>query len=135
MQPIRASLGLPPDVAEKNLKQCRVRLQAIDVNGAKELGAALTKLGVRVVKGAADLTIVLVNDYLEGQADRNKPAASPIGRPGYWCSRPAFSRLWDRCSSPVKAPVGPVSPTACSATARSRRCWIGGKHAASRLPL
>jgi oxazoline/thiazoline synthase len=62
-----ASLGLPPDVAEKNLKQCRVRIQAIDVNGAKELGAALTKLGVRVVKGAADLTIVLVNDYLEAR--------------------------------------------------------------------
>ena len=62
-----ASLGLPPDVAEKNLKQCRVRLQAIDVNGAKELGTALTKLGVRVVKGTANLTIVLVNDYLEAR--------------------------------------------------------------------
>jgi bacteriocin biosynthesis cyclodehydratase domain-containing protein len=61
------SLGLPPDVAEKNLKQCRVRIQAIDVNGAKELGTALTKLGVRVVKGAADLTVVLVNDYLEAK--------------------------------------------------------------------
>jgi oxazoline/thiazoline synthase len=60
-----ASLGLPPEVAEKNLKQCRVRIQAIDVHGAKELGAALTKLGVCVVKGTADLTIVLVNDYLE----------------------------------------------------------------------
>src|SRR5580704_7981993 len=60
-----ASLGLPPEAAEKNLKQCRVRIQAIDVHGAKELGAALTKLGVRIVKGTADLTIVLVNDYLE----------------------------------------------------------------------
>ena len=58
------SLGVPTDVAEKNLKQCRVRIQSIGVNGAKELGAALTKLGVRVVKGAADLTIVLASDYL-----------------------------------------------------------------------
>jgi bacteriocin biosynthesis cyclodehydratase domain-containing protein len=62
-----ASLGLPPDAAEKNLKQCRVRIQAIGVNGAKELGAALTKLGVRVVTGAADLTIVLVSDYLDAR--------------------------------------------------------------------
>jgi len=62
-----ASLGLPSDIAEKNLKQCRVRIQALDVKGAKELGAALTKLGVRVVTGAADLTIVLVSDYLDAR--------------------------------------------------------------------
>jgi oxazoline/thiazoline synthase len=62
-----ASLALPLDVAEKNLKQCRVRIQSLDVNGAKELSAALTKLGVRVVKGAADLTVVLVSDYLDAQ--------------------------------------------------------------------
>jgi oxazoline/thiazoline synthase len=60
-----ASLGLAPDAAEKNLRKCRVRLESIDVTGAKELGAALSKLGVRVVKGAADLTVTLVNDYLE----------------------------------------------------------------------
>jgi bacteriocin biosynthesis cyclodehydratase domain-containing protein len=59
------SLGVPTDVAEKNLRQCRVRIQSIGVSGAKELGAALTKLGVRVVKGAADLTIVLASDYLD----------------------------------------------------------------------
>jgi oxazoline/thiazoline synthase len=60
-----ASLGLAPDAAEKNLQNCRVRLESIDVTGAKELGAALTKLGVRIVNGAADLTVTLVNDYLE----------------------------------------------------------------------
>ncbi len=32
-----------------------------------ELGAALSKLGVRVVKGSADLTVTLVNDYLEAR--------------------------------------------------------------------
>jgi ribosomal protein S12 methylthiotransferase accessory factor len=63
-----ASLGLAPDAAEKNLQNCRVRLETIDVKGAKELGAALSKLGVRIVnKGAADLTVTLVNDYLEAR--------------------------------------------------------------------
>jgi oxazoline/thiazoline synthase len=62
-----ASLGLMPETAEENLRKCRVRIQSIDVKGAKELGAALSELGLRIVKGAADLTVVVVNDYLEGQ--------------------------------------------------------------------
>jgi ribosomal protein S12 methylthiotransferase accessory factor len=62
-----ASLGLPPEAAAENLRKCRVRIQSIDVQGAKELGAALGALGVRVVKGAAELTVTLVNDYLEGR--------------------------------------------------------------------
>jgi oxazoline/thiazoline synthase len=62
-----ANLGLAPDVAEQNLRKCRVRIQAINVKGAKELAAALRKLGVRVVKGAADLTVTIVNDYFEGE--------------------------------------------------------------------
>jgi ribosomal protein S12 methylthiotransferase accessory factor len=37
------------------------------VKGAKQLGAALRKLGVRVVKGSADLTVILVNDYFEAR--------------------------------------------------------------------
>ena len=96
-----ASIGLPPGAAEKSLRACRVRVEAIDVKGAKELGAALGKLGVRVVKGAADLTVTLVNDYLEGQlaelnqkrvADRKPwllvqpagvvPLVGPVFRPG-----------------------------------------------------
>jgi oxazoline/thiazoline synthase len=60
-----ASLGLPPETAEKNLANCRVRIQSIDVKGGTELGAALTKLGVHVVTRSADLTVTLVNDYLE----------------------------------------------------------------------
>jgi ribosomal protein S12 methylthiotransferase accessory factor len=68
-----ASIGLAPGAAEKNLKAWRVRVEAIDVKGAKELGAALGKLGVRVVKGAADLIVTLVNDYLERElADLNR---------------------------------------------------------------
>jgi oxazoline/thiazoline synthase len=62
-----ASLGLSPEIAEKNLQKCRVRIQSIDVQGAAELGAALRALGVRVVKRSADLTVTLVSDYLEGQ--------------------------------------------------------------------
>src|SRR5882724_6664322 len=60
-----ASLGLPPDVAEKNLGNCKVRVESFDVAGAKELSAALDELGVRVVPRSPDLTITLVNDYLE----------------------------------------------------------------------
>ena len=62
-----ASLGLPPGIAEKNLQKCRVRIQSINAKGAKELAAALNKLGVRVVTRSADLTVTLVNDYLEAQ--------------------------------------------------------------------
>jgi bacteriocin biosynthesis cyclodehydratase domain-containing protein len=62
-----ASLGLPPGTAETNLRKCRVRIQSIDVKGAKEFGTALSRLGARVVKGPAELTVTLVNDYLEGQ--------------------------------------------------------------------
>jgi oxazoline/thiazoline synthase len=61
-----ASLGLPPETAETNLKSCRVRIRSIDVQGAALLETRLRKLGVRVVKRAADLTVTVVNDYLEG---------------------------------------------------------------------
>src|SRR5215813_4962515 len=54
-----ASLGLPIETAEKNLESCRVRIQSIDVEGAGELGAALKKLGARVVPRSADLTVTL----------------------------------------------------------------------------
>jgi oxazoline/thiazoline synthase len=60
-----ASLGLPPGIAEQNLENCRVGIQSIDVQGAAKLSAALSELGVRVVKRSPDLTVVLVNDYLE----------------------------------------------------------------------
>jgi oxazoline/thiazoline synthase len=60
-----ASLGLPPEVAEKNLAASRVRVEAFDVKGARELTSALTNLGVRVVTRSADFTVTLVNDYLD----------------------------------------------------------------------
>jgi ribosomal protein S12 methylthiotransferase accessory factor len=68
-----ASLGLSPETAEENLQKVRVRIQAIDVPGATELGAALSELGVRVVKRSADLTVTMVSDYLEARlADLNR---------------------------------------------------------------
>ncbi len=60
-----ASMGLSPETAHTNLQNCRVRIQSIGAEGDKELGAALRGLGVRVVKGPADLTIAVVNDYLD----------------------------------------------------------------------
>src|SRR4030088_1831617 len=72
-----ASLGLAPDVAEKNLKNSRVRVESIDVEGAKELAAALRELGVHVVDRSPDLTITLVNDYLERRlAELNRQRVS-----------------------------------------------------------
>ena len=61
-----ASLGLSPDTAEQNLRNCRVRIQSIDVQGAAELGA-LGGLGVRVGKRSPDLTVTLASDYLDKQ--------------------------------------------------------------------
>ena len=39
--------------------------KSIDVKGAKELAAALSKLGVQIAKRSPKLTITLVNDYLD----------------------------------------------------------------------
>src|SRR6202790_3198696 len=72
-----ASLGLLPEAAEKTLQKCRVRIQSIDVQGATELGAALSGLGARVVKRSPDLTVTLVNDYLEARlAELNRQRLS-----------------------------------------------------------
>jgi len=60
-----ASLGFSPETAAKNLENCRVRLQSLDVEGGAELEAALKALGARVVKRDGDLTVTLVDDYLD----------------------------------------------------------------------
>jgi len=72
-----ASLGLPPGIAEQNLRNCRVRVESIDVNGAAEFSAALGEFGVSVTKRNPDLTITLVNDYLERRlAELNRQRVS-----------------------------------------------------------
>ena len=61
-----ASLGLSPAAAAENLQKVAVRVESLGVDGTEELTAALRVLGVRVVdKGADDLTVVLVGDYLD----------------------------------------------------------------------
>ena len=82
------------------------------MKGGKELGAALSKLGVRVVKGAADLTVTLVNDYLEARlAELNRQHLSDrtpwlLVQPSgiFPLVGPVFTR--------ARAPVGPVLPIA-----------------------
>jgi ribosomal protein S12 methylthiotransferase accessory factor len=72
-----ASLGLPDGIAETNLQNCRLRIESIDVEGAAELGKALQGLGVRVVKSAPNLTVTLVNDYLDRRlAELNRQRVS-----------------------------------------------------------
>ncbi len=62
-----ASLGLPPDVAEKNLQKVSVRIEPLGISGAGALEEALDVFGVKVVKRGGDLIIALVGDYLETQ--------------------------------------------------------------------
>jgi bacteriocin biosynthesis cyclodehydratase domain-containing protein len=107
-----ASLGLPPGIAEQNLGNCRVRVEAIDVQGAAEFGRALSELGVHVVKRSPDLTVTLVNDYLERRlaefnrqrvSDRTPwllvqpsgafPLVGPVFNPG---TGPCWTCLFDR---------------------------------------
>jgi oxazoline/thiazoline synthase len=107
-----ASLGLPPGMAEQNFGNCGVRVESIDVKGAAEFAAALSDLGVRVVKRPADLTVTLVNDYLEQRlselnrqhvADKTPwllvqptgafPLVGPVFKPG---ERACWTCLFDR---------------------------------------
>jgi ribosomal protein S12 methylthiotransferase accessory factor len=98
-----ASLGLPAGVAEQNLGDCRVRVEAIDVEGAAEFSAALRELGVEVVTRSPDLTVTLVNDYLERRlAELNRQRVSDRAP---WLPR---SPWWDRCSTPAEPPAGPA---------------------------
>ena len=103
-----ASLGLPHEIAEKNLASVRVRIQSIDVQGAAKLSAALEGMGVRVVARSADLTVVLVNDYLEWRlAELNLQNVSD-GTPWLLVQPSGAFPWWDRCSSRARRPAGPV---------------------------
>ena len=118
-----ASLGLSPETAEQNLQKCRVRIQSIDVQGETELGAALSGLGVRVVKRSPDLTVTLVNDYLEARlaelnrqhlSDRTPLGARPTLRhfsPGGAGVQTGAERLLDvSCRADEKEPGGQGAP-------------------------
>ena len=62
-----ASLGLSDEIAATNLSNTSVQIESMGAAGAKELDTALRKFGVRVVDHSGNLTIVLVDDYLDGQ--------------------------------------------------------------------
>ena len=134
-----ASLGLPQEEAQKNLKNCRVRIQSIDVKGATELGAALREFGVGIVTRSPDLTVTLVNDYLEGQlvelnqqrvADKSPwilvqpsgvfPLVGPLFKPGHTA---CWTCLFDRMirNREVKGFLdrGAAQPLALSPLARN----------------
>jgi oxazoline/thiazoline synthase len=134
-----ASLGLPPGIAEQNLGNCRVRVEAIDVRGAVEFSRALSDLGVNVVKRSADLTVTLVNDYLERQlAELNRqrvadgtpwllvqpsgafPLVGPVFKPGHSA---CWTCLFDRMirNREVKGFLdrGPARAVAVSPLARN----------------
>ena len=96
------SLGLDAESAAQNLAKIGVRIVPITTAvGASELDATLLEFGVRVVDHSADLTVVLVDDYLDRRlADFNRerlaqkqewllvqpsgvfPLAGPIFSPG-----------------------------------------------------
>src|SRR5208283_3606314 len=63
------SLGFSPETAARNLRSCGVRLRSLDVEGAAEIKDALKELGVRIVTRNAELTLVLVNDYLDARLE------------------------------------------------------------------
>jgi oxazoline/thiazoline synthase len=68
-----ASLGLAADTAAENLGRIGVQIETEGAAGQSELHEALRKFGVRLVDQGADLTVVLVDDYLNGRlADVNR---------------------------------------------------------------
>jgi bacteriocin biosynthesis cyclodehydratase domain-containing protein len=62
-----ASLGLAAETAAENLSNTSVQIESMGAVGRNELESALRQFGVRLVDHAADLTVVVVDDYLDGQ--------------------------------------------------------------------
>jgi oxazoline/thiazoline synthase len=62
-----ATLGVKPETAAANLGKVRVQIQSVGATGASELNAALQSFGVCFADRSADLTIVLTDDYLNGE--------------------------------------------------------------------
>jgi oxazoline/thiazoline synthase len=60
-----ASLGLRLETVAENLRKARVQILSMGGPGKRELEAALHGVGVSVIDRAAELTVVLVDDYLD----------------------------------------------------------------------
>ena len=107
----------------------------MDVQGAKQLESALRELGVRIVKRSGDLTVMLVNDYLDEQlAELNKQHLSK--RTPWLLVQPSgIAPLVGPVFRPGKARAGAVLRIAWAATARSGRFSTAATPAASPSPL
>ena len=107
-----ASLGLTGETAAENLWNTSVRIQSMGAAGGKELDAALRKFGVRVVDRPADLTVVLVDDYLDGQlVEFNRQRLAQ--RQDWLLVQPAgIFPLIGPIFRREKAPAGPALPIA-----------------------
>jgi oxazoline/thiazoline synthase len=68
-----ATHGLDVESATENLAKVGVRIEPFAATGASELAAALREFGVRIADQSPGLTVVLVDDYLDGRlADFNR---------------------------------------------------------------
>ena len=98
-----ASLGLPPEAAEKNLQKCRVRIRVDRCEGRKGTrDSPRAGWASASCKRSADLTVTLVNDYLEERLAEMNRQHCRIVRPGCWFNLPAFFPWWGRYSRPGK---------------------------------
>ena len=66
-RPIGRASGSSPITRRRTSRKVRVQIKSIGAAGESELEAALREFGVRVVDRSAELTVVLVGDYLDGQ--------------------------------------------------------------------
>ena len=109
-----ASLGLLPEDAKRNLQNCRVRIQSIDVQGATELGAALESAGRARREGRRRPDGHAGERLSRSAPGRIEPAAF-VG-PHALAAGPALRHFSAGGagvqSGGARAPAGPVSPSA-----------------------
>lgn len=92
-------LGLDPMQASRRLRESCVALAVCGAVPTAPLATALAGLGVRVVEATvdadspADLTVALVDDYLQAGLDRLNAAALTSGRP-WLLAKPVGSVAW-----------------------------------------
>ena len=136
-----------PESRRKISRAAASRVESIDVKGANEFSAALSELGVRVVNRSPDLTVMLVNDYLERRlAELNRAARrgqDPLaagaalrrlsaGRTGVQAGRRRLLDLPVRSHDPKPRGQGISRPRRRRAPSRSRR-WSATRFGQSAI--
>jgi ribosomal protein S12 methylthiotransferase accessory factor len=110
-----AGLGLDPAAAERRVRAATIGVETAGDVVAAPVRLALEAMGVRVVAGAGDLTVVLTDDYLQAGLDERNAAALAAGRP-WLLVRPVGTILW----------IGPLfhpGATACWECLAERLRW------------